>query len=148
MYVFVVDFGDLEENNVTFSDFLQGSFERGISIVRTEYSIVVQSRSHVHDLLKGRVWMAHYAPHVSVYVPMYATQSAIPPPYMKGSLYEFTRESAYWAFATVGNWGEKWFRYTFPEIKALCQKYENKTFASIVRSCCYVYMTHIHGGGE
>ena len=48
------------------------SFQRPISLWRTAYSTVTQSRASLPDAVGAVTWIAPYAPHHSTFVPVYA----------------------------------------------------------------------------
>jgi len=78
-----------------------GQIPRGISIPRTSYSVIGQSR----PVEEAVMWFAVDTPATSVYVPFYpAVGAAHAPAYSTGTLLDFTRKSAYWAFDFVSNW--------------------------------------------
>mmetsp|Transcript_105164 Transcript_105164/g.255309 ORF Transcript_105164/g.255309 Transcript_105164/m.255309 type:complete len:506 (-) Transcript_105164:72-1589(-) len=78
-----------------------GQIPRGISIARTVYSIVGQSRPGAESVM----WYAADTPLSSVYVPFYpAAGSSHAPAYSTGTMGEFTRSSAWWGFDFVANW--------------------------------------------
>jgi len=79
-----------------------GQIPRGISIARTTYSVVGQSRSG------SSFPVFHFAadtPSASVYVPFYPSAGgAHASAYSTGTMKKFTRDSAWWAFDFVANW--------------------------------------------
>uniref|UniRef100_A0A7S4SSK6 Phospholipase B-like n=1 Tax=Alexandrium monilatum TaxID=311494 RepID=A0A7S4SSK6_9DINO len=78
-----------------------GQIPRGISIARTVYSMVGQSRPSAESVM----WFATDTPVSSVYVPFYpAAGDAHAPAYSIGTMGEFNRQSAWWAFDFVANW--------------------------------------------
>jgi len=78
-----------------------GQVPRGISIYRTSYSTIGQARPSEEPVL----WFAVDTPATSVYVPFYpAVGSSHAEAYSTGTLLEFTRKSAFWAFDFVCNW--------------------------------------------
>mmetsp|Transcript_72946 Transcript_72946/g.152287 ORF Transcript_72946/g.152287 Transcript_72946/m.152287 type:complete len:698 (-) Transcript_72946:252-2345(-) len=80
---------------------LMGQIPRGISIPRTAYSTIGQSRATGEPVL----WFAQDTPVSSVYVPFYpSVGDHRAPAYSKGTLLEFSRDSAFWAFDFVSNW--------------------------------------------
>jgi len=91
---------------------VRGEFARAISIPRTAYSVVVQSRPRSLAAQLGSAgvaWYASDAPATSVFVPLYANSSwghGEPSDYGRGSLYKFDRRCAWWAFDFVANWME------------------------------------------
>ncbi|MGM0465443.1 MAG: dipeptidase [Acidobacteriota bacterium] len=108
---------------------LPGAWERAISIFRCSYSFVIQARNWLPDHIGGVVWWGPDAPHTTCYVPFYAGMTDLPEEYSIGSLYKFTRKSAWWAFDFVSNWADLKFSYMIEDIKAKQKKIENKEFA-------------------
>jgi len=94
-----------------------GQIPRGISIPRTVYGIVGQSRPGNHMSV---AWFAVDTPQTSVYVPFYAAAGgAMAQAYGLGSNKVFSRDSAWWAFDFVMNWMQLNYRnmslqYVFP----------------------------------
>lgn len=67
------------ENGITKEEYRQGlGFQRAISLWRTAYSTVTQSRKHLPDELGAVTWIAPYAPHFSTFVPVYASAPSAP----------------------------------------------------------------------
>eukprot|EP00931_Biecheleriopsis_adriatica_P043771 TRINITY_DN25014_c0_g1_i1.p1 TRINITY_DN25014_c0_g1~~TRINITY_DN25014_c0_g1_i1.p1 ORF type:complete len:711 (-),score=124.90 TRINITY_DN25014_c0_g1_i1:7-1947(-) len=78
-----------------------GQIPRGISIARTLYSVVGQSRPQHLPVM----WLAPDSPVSSVYVPFYpAVGGQHAAAYSTGTMGNFTRASAWWAFDFVANW--------------------------------------------
>jgi dipeptidase len=75
-------------NNLTVAGAISGGFERAISVMRTAYSTVLVSRanSEANSLTRAVVWVAQYAPHMSVFSPIYvaAGPEAVPTPISTG----------------------------------------------------------------
>lgn len=67
------------ENGVTYEEFEHSlGSQRAISLFRTSYSTVTQSRAHLPDVIGAVTWIAQYAPHHSSFVPVYAAASKTP----------------------------------------------------------------------
>jgi len=81
-----------------------GGFERALSMYRALYSYISVVRLHKSPLLAGVLWFGYDAPHGTVYVPLYGTQSAVPVSFSRGIQSDFTSDSAFWAFSFVNNW--------------------------------------------
>ncbi|KAG1712844.1 hypothetical protein DVH05_000579 [Phytophthora capsici] len=82
-----------------------GGWERPISMYRTLFAFVLQSRSHKGpDAVGGVAWYAQGAPHGSVFVPFSCAQESIPKSYLLGRQSKFHPQSAWWAFNFVNNW--------------------------------------------
>lgn len=78
-----------------------GQIPRGISIARTVYSVVGQSRPSSQAVM----WLAADTPATSVYVPFYpAAGGRHAEAYSRGTMGEFDRASAWWGFDFVSNW--------------------------------------------
>jgi len=94
-----------------------GQIPRGISIPRTVYGIIGQSRPGNNMSI---AWYAADTPQTSVYVPFYMTAGgAMAPAYGLGTNRAFSRDSAWWAFDFVMNWMQLNYRnmslqYVFP----------------------------------
>mmetsp|Transcript_140125 Transcript_140125/g.364228 ORF Transcript_140125/g.364228 Transcript_140125/m.364228 type:complete len:685 (+) Transcript_140125:58-2112(+) len=91
---------------------VRGEIPRAISIPRTSYAVVVQSRPKKLAAKLGSAgvaWYASDAPATSVFVPFYANSSwghEEPSDYGRGSMFKFDRKCAWWAFDFVANWME------------------------------------------
>ncbi|ETO70432.1 hypothetical protein F444_13097 [Phytophthora nicotianae P1976] len=82
-----------------------GGWERPISMYRTLFAFVLQSRSHKGpDAVGGVAWYAQDAPHGSVFVPFSCAQESVPESYLLGRQSKFHSQSAWWAFNFVNNW--------------------------------------------
>ncbi len=74
---------------VSWNQFNAGlQFNRPISLHRTSYSSITQSRMSMPDLLGAVTWIAQYAPHHSTFVPVYANGNSTPSTLRTGSLRE------------------------------------------------------------
>ena len=92
---------------------MAGRFERAISMFRTSFSTVVESREAADGGAGGGggplaavAWVAPYAPHASTYVPLYPglPGAEVPRALATGSLFRVDAESLWWRAALVGNW--------------------------------------------
>ena len=101
-------------------------FPRAISIPRTSYSIVGQSKKNAEDSI---AWFASDQPMTSVYVPLLAKVKSVDgldESYQVGSLWEFDRKSAFWAFDFVSNWmNMNWRNSSMEEVFPLQQELQN-----------------------
>ena len=104
--------------------------QRAISIPRTSYSILGQSK-------KGRsvAWFAVDQPMTSVFVPLLAkvkSTDGIDPSYTQGTLLEFDRNSAFWAFDFVSNWMNlNWRNMSSEEVYPLQTEIQNRIDVSL-----------------
>lgn len=66
-------------NGISFQEYDASlGFQRAISLFRTAYSTVTQSRAHLPEVLGGVTWVAQYAPHHASFVPVYASAAKTP----------------------------------------------------------------------
>lgn len=81
-----------------------GGWQRAISLHRTLFSFVLQTRGNLPDAVGGITWFGQSAPHGTVYVPFSGAQRTLPESYRQGKQSEFSFASAWWAFDFVNNW--------------------------------------------
>jgi dipeptidase len=105
-------------------------WERAISMFRCSYVFVAQARSWLPAAIGGVLWFGEDAPHSTVFVPIYAGVTELPPSVTGGSRFFFDRSSAWWAFNFVSNWADLKFSYVIEDIKAEQEKFESKFFAN------------------
>eukprot|EP00518_Triparma_eleuthera_P000726 CAMPEP_0182463258 /NCGR_PEP_ID=MMETSP1319-20130603/7237_1 /TAXON_ID=172717 /ORGANISM="Bolidomonas pacifica, Strain RCC208" /LENGTH=704 /DNA_ID=CAMNT_0024662777 /DNA_START=101 /DNA_END=2212 /DNA_ORIENTATION=- len=115
-------------DGMTKEDLVAGRFERTISLFRTSYSFVTQSRASLPDVVGGLTWFGQFTPHATVYVPVYASVLETPESLSVGSLHRLDRRSCWWAFSAVGNYAAQWFSFTIGEIRAMQGKLEEGWF--------------------
>jgi dipeptidase len=104
-------------------------WERAISMFRCSYSFVSQSRSWLPDAIGGVLWFGEDTPHSTVYMPIYAGATELPKSLATNDRYNFTRDSAWWAFDFVENWANLSYSYMIKDINAMQAKYEGEFFA-------------------
>jgi hypothetical protein len=127
---------EVNGNGLTQAVIDEGGFERAISMFRTSYSVVSQTRPNAaSSLAKSVVFVSQYAPHAGVYTPIYISsgvgERAMPECFSKGSLYKFDHYSSYWRFASVGNWLARWFKYAILDVRAVQVALEDQLFAEM-----------------
>ncbi|KAJ1449578.1 peptidase family C69-domain-containing protein [Pelagophyceae sp. CCMP2097] len=76
-----------------------GRFERAVSMFRTSYSFAAASAPGAAPV----IWFAQGAPHAAVYAPV-LVDGDVPSAFSRGSLFEFSWESSWWATDLVANW--------------------------------------------
>ncbi|MCK5878921.1 MAG: C69 family dipeptidase [Holophagae bacterium] len=85
------------------------TWERPISTQQTGFSFVSQSRDWLPDPVGGVYWYGLDNTYTSCYTPFYCASFEVPEAYSKGSLKEFSMDSAWWVFNLVSNFAEvKW----------------------------------------
>lgn len=76
--------GDLSQGEAE-----SGGFERSISIFRATQSFLTQSRSWLPEGFGAKLHWATYAPHASIYTPVWIHAEHLPAPLTTGSMYVF-----------------------------------------------------------
>lgn len=102
------------------------SWQRGISQVQTEYTIVTQSRASVPDEL-ACVWYAPANPDLSCHVPLYPAMTKLSPTVSgltAGAHSQFTRTSFRWAISTVSTYADLKWSLMSKDVMAVIDKYE------------------------
>lgn len=69
-------------DNMTILELLDGGYERAISMFRTSYSFVAQSRADVPDSF-ARIWFGQYNPSSCSYAPFYVSAEHLPEAYTR-----------------------------------------------------------------
>eukprot|EP00752_Nemacystus_decipiens_P011297 g10039.t1 len=110
------DPGPSLDGSTSLADVRRGFFERSISLFRTSYSSVTQSRSYLPDEVGALLWISQYKPSMSTFIPIYVGAEEVPRPYTIGSLFRFSKEASYWAFSVVGNWAERFRMYAHQDV--------------------------------
>lgn len=107
---------------------------RAISIPRTSYSVLGQSRPVG---VPSVAWYAIDQPMTSVYIPLLSTVSSVEglaDSYQFGNLWEFDRKSAFWAFDFVSNWmNMNWRNMSSEEVFPLQTKLQNEIDFSLAQ---------------
>jgi len=115
-------------DGMTKDELVEGRFERTISLFRTSYSFVTQSRSTKPDIVGALTWFGQFTPHATVYIPVYAAVSEVPASLSTGALQRLDRGANWWAFSAVGNYAAQWFSFTIGEIRNMQHKFEDSWF--------------------
>lgn len=120
-------FGD--PNRFATSNMSNGAnWERAISLFRCSYSFVSQSRNWLPNPIGGVLWFGEDAPHTTVYMPIYAGVTDVPESLKVMNRYDFSRNSAWWAFDFVENWANIAWSYMIADINAKQQELESGFF--------------------
>ncbi|KAJ0390250.1 hypothetical protein P43SY_011265 [Pythium insidiosum] len=70
------------------------------------------------------LWFGQYAPHASVYAPVFAKVDRVPTEYSASSLFAFDKQSSFWVNALVGNWAARFYRFAHPYVSAAQRQLE------------------------
>jgi dipeptidase len=93
------------------------AWERPISTQQTGFSFVSQSRSWLPDPIGGVLWYGLDDSYFCCYVPLYCGITAPPDSYARGSLGEFSWNSAWWVFNFVANFANIKYCYMKEDIQ-------------------------------
>ncbi|CAM9331787.1 unnamed protein product [Ascophyllum nodosum] len=104
------------DGSTTQEEAYSSSFERSISMFRTSYTTVTQSRSHLPDEVGALLWFSQYKPSMSTFIPLYVSIDEVPRPYTVGSLFRFSNDSSYWVYSVVGNWASRFRRFAHEDV--------------------------------
>ena len=117
-------------NGVVWDAYKTGyGYQRVISLWRTAYATVTQSRAGLPNEIGAVTWIAQYAPHQSVFVPVYGALSKVPNSLRVGTQYKIEKSSNYWAHSVVANYLSRWYKYTIGDIRSMQNKLETDLFS-------------------
>ncbi|OQS00561.1 peptidase [Achlya hypogyna] len=88
-------------------------FERAISIFRASYSYVAAVAA---TPAASVLWFGPYAPHATLYTPLYPAASTVPAAVSSGSLLAYNASSFFWAAAVVGNTAAHFYKFAHPVV--------------------------------
>jgi len=97
---------------------------RVIGVNRAEYVAITQCRSWLPDPIGGIVWIAFGAQDTSCYMPFYAGVTSIPRSFEIGDHWEFSRDSARWAFDYVDYHTQVLYSYAIQDVRKAQEKWE------------------------
>ena len=112
---------------------VQGGWERAISMHRTTWVFVVESRhpgEAVPPAAATRVWFGFDTPHATVLAPLYATQREPPPSWTWPLQCTLSRNSSFWAVNFVKNWVELRYNVMMPDVRAAQRDLEDQLIAA------------------
>ncbi|OQS05700.1 peptidase [Thraustotheca clavata] len=92
-------------------------YERAISIYRTSYSYVTTVTKE--NANASVVWFGPYAPHATLYTPIYPAALTLPPQLSRGSLLAYNASITFWTNALVGNTAARFYKFAHPVIEAV-----------------------------
>lgn len=100
--------------------------ERAISTQQTGFSFVSQSRNWLPDPVGGVLWFGLDDTYMTVYTPMYAGITAVPPTFAEGvaSMTKFSWDSAFWVFNWVSNYAYSRYSDMIVDIQTAQQELE------------------------
>jgi len=114
-------------NGVEWAKYSKGlGYPRVISLWRTAYSTVTQSRADLPDEVGAVTWLAQNTPHESVFVPVYANAPSAPSSLNCGTQYKLDHNSNYWAHSVVANYLARWFKFTIQDLRTQQSMWETK----------------------
>lgn len=118
-------------NGITRQEYDAGiGFQRHISLWRTAYSTVTQSRASLPDVIGAVTWIAPYAPHHSTFVPIYASAPNTPLSMKAATEYKLDTKSNWWIHCLTSNYLSRWYRHTIDDIVTFQKDLEAKLFTA------------------
>ena len=100
------------------------AWERPISTTNTAFSFISQSRSWLPNEIGGVMWYSPDDTYTNCYTPFYVSMKKMPPAYSRGSLGEFSWNSAWWAFNFVSNYINLKYSFMINDVQAKQKKLE------------------------
>ncbi|OGD26628.1 MAG: hypothetical protein A2Y56_09805 [Candidatus Aminicenantes bacterium RBG_13_63_10] len=100
---------------------------RVIGVNRAEYVTVTQCRGWLPNPIGGIVWLAWGAQDTSCFFPLYQAVNSIPRSFEVGDHWEFSRESARWAFDYVDFHTQVLYSYAIQDVRKAQEKWEKAT---------------------
>ncbi|KAF0691398.1 Aste57867_17366 [Aphanomyces stellatus] len=101
-----------------------GHFERAISRYDATYTYV--TALHPTNPLLTHLWFGPYAPHATIYQPIFVHTERVPPVLSTGSLRNFRLSDAFWAHAIIGNYAARWYAFAHPVVAAVQANMESR----------------------
>lgn len=103
-------------------------WERPIATQQAGFVFISQSRADVPDEIGGINWFGFDNPYTNVFVPFYTSITEFPPCFTTGTLQQFTRDSAWWAFNFVANYANLRWNYMIKDIQKVQKEAEDLEF--------------------
>ncbi len=97
---------------------------RIIAVNRAEYVTVTQARGWLPDPVGGIVWLAFGSQDTSCFMPLYAGITEIPRSFEIGDHFEFSRDSARWAFDYVDFHTQVLYSLAIQDVREAQKKWE------------------------
>jgi dipeptidase len=110
-------------------DGVKYTWERPISTKKTGFSFVSQSRRWLPAPVGGLYWYGVDDTYSTCYVPLYCGIDELPEPFTVGSLGNFGRDSAWWAFNLVANYANLRYADMIVDVQAVQSELEGDLLA-------------------
>lgn len=93
--------------------------ERTTATQQTAFSFIAQLRSGLPDPVGGILWFGVDDMNSTVYVPMYAGMTSVPPSFAEGNghILEYSDDAAFWVFNKVAHLAYLRYSLTMPDIR-------------------------------
>lgn len=102
----------------------QYTWERPISTQQTGFSMVTQSRAWLPDAIGGVTWYGLDDTDFTCYVPLYCSITELPASYTRGTLQQFSWDSAWWVFQFVSNYSALKYRLMIEDVRLVQNELE------------------------
>jgi len=114
-------------NNLPYGFELEGkryNAPRVIGVNRAEYVTVTQSRGWLPNPVGGIIWLCWGAQDTSCFMPLYAGITRLPRSFEVGDHWNFSRDSARWAFDTVDFHTQLFYNLAIKDVREAQQNFE------------------------
>ena len=105
------------------------SWERAVSTQQTGYSFISQSRADMPDPVGGVIWYGVDDTWFTCWFPLYCGITDLPASYTRGSMREFSWESAWWVFNFVSNYTNLKYSYMIKDVQKVQSELEESFIA-------------------
>ena len=102
------------------------AYQRTISVVNSEHTCITQSRAYLPNAIGGVLWYGANSADTTCFVPFYNSISTVTKSLNEntGTHWDFTRESLWWAIASVNVLVDARYSYMIKDINNYQAKYE------------------------
>lgn len=114
----------------------------------SEYIDITQSRGWLPDPIGGILWWGNHTPNTSVVIPFYVGINELPKSQTIGNHWEFTRDSAFWAFNFVNSWAQLCWMGIYPDIRHLMDDLEAEIVSTLPAIEEKAYQIYQHETGH
>jgi dipeptidase len=101
--------------------------ERTTATQQTAFSFISQLRRDLPDPIGGIIWFGVDDANTTVYVPMYAGMTRVPPSYAEGNghILEYSDDAAFWVFNKVAHLAYLRYSLKLPDVRGVQAELEN-----------------------
>ncbi len=107
--------------------------ERTTATQQTAFSFIAQLRQGLPDPIGGIIWFGVDDMNTTVYMPMYAGITRVPPSLAEGNghILEYSDDAAFWVFNKVAHFAYLRYSLTLPDVRRAQAELEDRHFAFV-----------------